>query len=1350
MATRIQLRRDTAANFTSANPTLAAGELAYETDSRKIKAGDGSTAWTSLNYIIDPAQAAAISDIHSDLSPELAAALGANNQNIGAVNEFTGNSVQANTFTSNGTFTANGHILPAVTNTYDIGSADYKVRHLFLGDNSLYIGNHAIRPNENGDFQNAKRDRSGGDPHVNLVQIPAGSGAGATRTFTTATDGNSITNATAIFGSLDVGKLFSFVGKADDGTEFGTWRLLSYTAGTSGSTGSVITAKPVAYQKASNDNISNAIFSPAVGTTDMVVETVSNIITTGANDRVDLPAGLKLGSGNTLSIGSNDITISGGELKIDGTTLMKSTALATVATTGEYSDVTGTPSLASVATSGAYADVTGTPTLATVATSGSYTDLTNQPTTFADLTITGNLVVQGTKTELDVSTLEVEDINITMAKGSASATASNNAGITVEGPTADATILYQDNPEKWVFNKTPYFNTNRILTSADEGTGNGLDADTLDGQEGSHYLDYSNFTNTPSATTKADLDIDHLITLSGVSAAADDLGTFSGSTIADSSTIKASLQALETAVEAAEESTSIATNTDNIGRHQLTLGTNAGDTDIGNFSGSTISDGGTVKAGMQELETKVEVNDDNIDDINTAVGTSLGGQNIGTFTGSTISDNGTVKAGMQELETAVETKIASLADDSTPELGGHLDAKSSEIQSSTGTVKLGDNTLVDGTTFANGTLTVNGNATFAHNVAITGQLLVNGSNTIINATTLSVDDALIQLGGDTAPSSDDNKDRGMLMRYHTGSAADQAFVGWDDSEGKMRMMKGVSVSGEVVSGDSADLMIAGVTASGTVNANALEVQGTALANQTKADLDVDHLITLSGVSAAADDLGTFSGSTIADSQTIKTALQSLETLAESLDGEKDDLITLSGVVQGDGTPSVHLSTFTGSTISNNGTIKAGMQELETAVETKLATADHTKASLDVDHLITLSGVADASDNLGTFAGGTIADNETIKGALQDLETAVEAAEESSNINSVYTGALGLSAGDAHYGTFTGSTISDNGDSKEIFQELETAVETKLNSSGAKAALDVDHLITLSGVSAASDNLGTFSGSTISDNVTVKAAIQALETAVEAAEETAAEFNVDHIITLTGVASASDHLGTFSGSTISDNVTIKAAIQALETAVEAAEETQAEFHVDHLVTLSGVAQASDHLGTFTGSTIADNETLKGALQDLETALELNATLASDETITGNYTFDELITGKGIKSSGSDSKVTVGATTNEGSQNLVMSAGENIHFLSDRNANDGDGSICFHFNDTHNTSLAVADAFWTMNESGKFTGKNATSHMQFTSWTSTERDNGSFSAGAVIFNSTTSKLQVNDGSNWVDLH
>lgn len=53
MADRIQIRRDTAAGWTSANPILAQGELGAETDTLKIKIGDGTTAWTSLSYLID-------------------------------------------------------------------------------------------------------------------------------------------------------------------------------------------------------------------------------------------------------------------------------------------------------------------------------------------------------------------------------------------------------------------------------------------------------------------------------------------------------------------------------------------------------------------------------------------------------------------------------------------------------------------------------------------------------------------------------------------------------------------------------------------------------------------------------------------------------------------------------------------------------------------------------------------------------------------------------------------------------------------------------------------------------------------------------------------------------------------------------------------------------------------------------------------------------------------------------------------------------------------------------------------------------------------------------------------------
>lgn len=50
MATRIQSRGDTAANWTAANPVLADREIGLETDTNRLKVGDGGTAWNSLGY----------------------------------------------------------------------------------------------------------------------------------------------------------------------------------------------------------------------------------------------------------------------------------------------------------------------------------------------------------------------------------------------------------------------------------------------------------------------------------------------------------------------------------------------------------------------------------------------------------------------------------------------------------------------------------------------------------------------------------------------------------------------------------------------------------------------------------------------------------------------------------------------------------------------------------------------------------------------------------------------------------------------------------------------------------------------------------------------------------------------------------------------------------------------------------------------------------------------------------------------------------------------------------------------------------------------------------------------------
>jgi len=117
-------------------------------------------------------------------------------------------------------------------------------------------------------------------------------------------------------------------------------------------------------------------------------------------------------------------------------------------------------------------------------------------TTTSNIIVGGNLTVNGTTTTLNTSTLDVEDLNITVAKDAADSAAANGAGLTVDG--AGATLLYNHSGNRWDYNRSISINGNRVLTVGDEGAGNGLDADTLDGQQGSYYLNYNNFTNTPA------------------------------------------------------------------------------------------------------------------------------------------------------------------------------------------------------------------------------------------------------------------------------------------------------------------------------------------------------------------------------------------------------------------------------------------------------------------------------------------------------------------------------------------------------------------------------------------------------------------------------------------------------------------------------------------------------------------------------------------------------------------------------------------------------------------------------------------------------------------------------------
>jgi hypothetical protein len=81
MATRMQQRRGTAAQWTAANPVLAAGEIGFETDTNKFKMGNGTSAWSALQYFANAAELAALVDGAPEMLDtlnELAAALGDN------------------------------------------------------------------------------------------------------------------------------------------------------------------------------------------------------------------------------------------------------------------------------------------------------------------------------------------------------------------------------------------------------------------------------------------------------------------------------------------------------------------------------------------------------------------------------------------------------------------------------------------------------------------------------------------------------------------------------------------------------------------------------------------------------------------------------------------------------------------------------------------------------------------------------------------------------------------------------------------------------------------------------------------------------------------------------------------------------------------------------------------------------------------------------------------------------------------------------------------------------------------------------------------------------------------------
>lgn len=312
--------------------------------------------------------------------------------------------------------------------------------------------------------------------------------------------------------------------------------------------------------------------------------------------------------------------------------------------------------------------------------------------------------------------------------------------------------------------------------------------------------------------------------------------------------------------------------------------------------------------------------------------------------------------------------------------------------------------------------------------------------------------------------------------------------------------------------------VVNITSSTGADTTILAADSTRAGVMTSDDKDnLDNLVDIVGASGAAT-LPNFAGSIISDGATINTALQELELAIQDTDTNLGTTYSLTDVT-------ITSSTGTSTTI----------QAASAGSNAGIMTAEDKDT---LDNLVSITGMPANSSNLGTFTYSTLTDNATIKDVLQDVEneliaTAGSILDVAGDVSNLVT-LSGVAVDSTDLGTFTGVTIPDNQTIKQALQVLETNLELVSGGSGAT-------------------NLGTtYAASTFTvtsdtgTNAVVNAATSLLAGAMTATDKA----NLEALIALVGTGPLEYDLGTFSGALLSDDLTIKEALQELETAVEA--------------------------------------------------------------------------------------------------------------------------------------------------------------------------------------------------------
>lgn len=210
-------------------------------------------------------------------------------------------------------------------------------------------------------------------------------------------------------------------------------------------------------------------------------------------------------------------------------------------------------------------------------------------------------------------------------------------------------------------------------------------------------------------------------------------------------------------------------------------------------------------------------------------------------------------------------------------------------------------------------------------VIVQGDLQVDGVTTTVNSTEITVDDPIMTLGGDTAPAADDNKDRGIIFRYHTGAEAKIGFFGYDDSNTEFVFIEDATDTSSVLSGGK-----------GTARFGSLRLEG-------KVDVYANSQVTSNGQILISGGDG-FEANTIAtgNSVVVSTANGALTIYANNAQGQATH--AANGDPSDDNSAELGVASFA----SEQFTVSSGHVSIQdsTAVATANAAVGNTQANAE--------------------------------------------------------------------------------------------------------------------------------------------------------------------------------------------------------------------------------------------------------------------------------------------------------------------------------------------------------------------------------------------------------------------